>query len=176
MEPINIDEKEIEQLIKPINNYYVKNKDLLVEIAILQETKKFSPQLGKYIFSIVEGLSHRPNFNGYTYIDDMRSEAHVAVIRGLKNFKLEKSSNPFSYITQIAWNAFIAHINKEKRKAKTKKHLFDLKEEIQETDAMKAIDYSTYASYEITVLPEDRIFIEQEIDYPDDEENLNYKD
>ena len=64
------------------NNYYVKNKDLLVEIEKLQQTNQFSDTLGKYIIQIVNGLSHRPNFNGYTYIEDMKSEAHVAIIKG----------------------------------------------------------------------------------------------
>jgi hypothetical protein len=93
------------QLLEPEKtkiNYYVKNKDLLIEIEKLQETNVFSDTLGRYIIRIVNGLSHRPNFSGYTYIEDMKSEAHVAIIKGLRNFNLEKSSNPFAYITQIA--------------------------------------------------------------------------
>jgi hypothetical protein len=83
-------------------NYYVKNKDLIIEIEKLKSTNVFSDTLGKYIIQIVNGLSHRPNFNGYTYLEDMKSDAHVAIIKGLRNFDLEKSNNPFAYITQIA--------------------------------------------------------------------------
>lgn len=130
-------------------NYYVKNKDLLIEIEKLHNTNEFSDTLGRYILKIVNGLSHRPNFNGYTYIEDMKSEAHVAIIKGLRNFNPEKSNNPFAYITQIAWNAFIAFIGNEKKKSKTKKRLFDLKEVIQEDDSMCAINYSHYCEIEI---------------------------
>ena len=130
-------------------NYYVKNKDLIIEIERLKETNVFSDQLGKYILQIVNGLSHRPNFNGYTYLEDMKSDAHVAIIKGLRNFNLEKSNNPFAYITQIAWNAFIAFIGNEKKKSKTKKRLFDLKEIIQEDDSMSAINYSYYCEIEV---------------------------
>lgn len=140
---------EIKEVEQKKTNYYVKNKDLIIEIQKLQETNIFSDTLGKYIIQIVNGLSHRPNFNGYSYLDDMKSEAHVAIIKGLKNFNLEKSNNPFAYITQIAWNAFIAFIGHEKKKSKTKKRLFDLKEIIQEDDSMNAINYSYYCEMEI---------------------------
>lgn len=134
-------------------NYYVKNKDLLIEIRKMNETGVFNDTLGKYVLQIVNGLSHRPNFNGYTYIDEMRSEATLAVVKGLKNFNLEKYDNPFAYITQIAWHAFIAYINKEKTKSKTKQRLFDLKEKIEDDFdefSIKAIDYSLLAGVLIT--------------------------
>lgn len=134
-----------DELIKPVN-YYVKNKDLLVEIKILKDTEVFTEQLGRYVIKIINGLSHRPNFNGYTYIDEMRSEATLAVVKGLKNFNPEKYDNPFAYITQISWNAFIGYINKEKIKSKTKNRLFDLKDSLdQQCIELGAIDYSPMA-------------------------------
>ena len=126
------------------DSYYVKNVDLLKEIVILKETGEFTNQLGKYIIKIVNGLSLRPNFCGYTYIDDMRSEAILSIVKGIKNFDLEKYSNPFAYITQIAWNAFVFFINKEKKKSKVKGRIFDLKDSFEkEFYELKAIDYST---------------------------------
>ena len=126
------------------DSYYVKNVDLLKEIVILKETGEFTNQLGKYIIKIVNGLSHRPNFCGYTYIDDMRSEAILSIVKGIKNFDLEKYSNPFAYITQIAWNAFVFFINKEKKKSKVKGRIFDLKDSFEkEFYELKAVDYST---------------------------------
>lgn len=135
-----------DELTKPVN-YYVKNKDLLVEIKILKDTQVFTEQLGRYAIKIVNGLSHRPNFNWYTYIDEMRSEALLAVVKGLKNFDPERYDNPFAYITQISWNAFIGYINKEKTKSKTKNRLFDLKDSLdQRCIELGAIDYSPMAS------------------------------
>lgn len=137
-------------------NYYVKNKDLLIEIKKMNETGIFNDALGRYVIQIVNGLSHRPNFNGYTYIDEMRSEAILAVVKGLKNFNAEKYDNPFAYITQIAWHAFIAFINKEKTKSKTKKRLYELKEKIEDNFdefSIKAIDYSILAG--VIVISED---------------------
>lgn len=129
-------------------NYYVKNKDLMIEIQKLKDTNVFPEKLGMYIMQIVDGLSHRPNFNGYTYLDEMKSEALLAVVKGIRNFDPYKYNNPFAYITQIAWNAFIAYINKEKTKSKTKNRLFDLKEKIEDEygeNMLQAIDYSPLA-------------------------------
>jgi len=36
-------------------------------------------------------------------------------IYSIDNFDPEKSNNPFAYFTQIAWNAFIRRIQKEKK-------------------------------------------------------------
>lgn len=131
-------------MAKKPNNYYVKNKDLLIEISIYKQTEIFHNKLGSMILQIVDGLAHRPNFYGYTYIEDMKSEAHLAILKGLKNFDPNKSSNPFAYITQIGWNAFIAFINKEKKKSKIKNRLFDLQHIILEEDDMSALNYSNY--------------------------------
>jgi DNA-directed RNA polymerase specialized sigma24 family protein len=38
-------------------------------------------------------------------------------IYSIDNFDPEKSNNPFAYFTQIAWNAFIRRIQKEKKQS-----------------------------------------------------------
>lgn len=134
------------------NNYYVKNKDLIWEIQEMRRTGKMSNTLGGYILRIVDGIGYRPNFCGYTYLDEMKSEAIIAVIKGIGNFDCERG-NAFAYITQIAWNAFVACINKEKRKSKTKNTLFDVRMLIEDEygeNNTTAIDYSQYAKIEIS--------------------------
>ena len=37
------------------------------------------------------------------------------LFRSVDNFNPEKTDNPFAYFTQIAWNAFIRRIHKEKK-------------------------------------------------------------
>lgn len=109
-------------------SYYVKNKDLLDEIIKYKSTfkidkdgnkipgtGKMSDTLGQMIVKIVNGLSQKPNFYGYTFKDDMRSEALLTVLKYLHNFNEEKSSNPFAYITQIAFNSYRRLYNKAKK-------------------------------------------------------------
>lgn len=132
------------------HNYYVKNADLMKEIWYLLDTGVITEQLGEYIIQIVDGLSKKPNFYSYTYKEEMKSDAQVAIIKGLHNFDPHKYEypNPFSYITMIAWNAFVNVINKEKRKSNTLSKLYDKKEEIlKEVDRESpTIDYEKYAN------------------------------
>lgn len=109
---------------KEKNTHYVSNKkfyDLLVEY--LDERKKAEqngkpvPQIpneiGRKIKLIAERLARRPNFSGYTYKDEMISDAIENCIMYLHCFDPEKSKNPFAYFTQFCYYAFIRRIKRE---------------------------------------------------------------
>lgn len=137
--------------IKPkrVRTHYVTNKDLLEEISKFKESGKLSPALGKMILAIATNLGTKPNFSGYTWLDDMIGDAVFTVVKYLKNFNPEKSSNPFAYITQIVYNAFINYINKEKRHSYIKDALFEHGEESDLGDpgqgyVSRAINYENF--------------------------------
>ena len=58
------------------------------------------------LLTIANKYSSKSNFYGYTWKDDMVSEAVCTCIRYLRNFNPEKSTNAFAYVTQIIKNAF----------------------------------------------------------------------
>lgn len=107
--------------------HYVNNKDLyeaLVEYKRLcaeaRVSEKPQPQVTRYIGScimkIADKLSHRPNFINYSYRDEMISDAIDNMINyGVDKFDPSKSTNPFAYFTQIAFNAFRLRLQKEKK-------------------------------------------------------------
>ena len=64
---------------------------------------------------IAERLSLRPNFVNYTFRDEMISDGIENCVQSAHNFNPERSSNPFSYFTQIIYFAFIRRIQKEKK-------------------------------------------------------------
>jgi len=64
---------------------------------------------------ICQRLSFRPNFSGYSYKDEMVSDAIENSILYIRKFKPEKSNNPFSYFTTVAYFSFLRRINKEKK-------------------------------------------------------------
>lgn len=68
-------------------------------------------------YKIVKGMASKRNFSGYTYIEDMKSEALEHCVKYADRFNIEKSQNAFAYFSQIAFNAFIQLINKEKKYA-----------------------------------------------------------
>ena len=45
----------------------------------------------------------------------MISDALVDCVAAINNFDPERTNNPFAYFTQIAWNACIRRIQKEKK-------------------------------------------------------------
>jgi len=71
--------------------------------------------IGECFLLIAERLALRNNFSAYTYIDEMKSDAVENCIMYIRNFKPEKSKNPFAYFTTFSVYAFIRRIEKEKR-------------------------------------------------------------
>ena len=72
-------------------------------------------ELVKMIMMLVEKYATRANWRGYTYIDDMKSEATISLLNGTLKFKPEVSQNPFGYMTQIVTHSFITTLEKEKK-------------------------------------------------------------
>ena len=76
---------------------------------------KIPDYVAESIFLIANHLSYRPNFLGYTYREDMICDAIENCLSYIHYFNPEKSQNPFAYITQICWYAFLRRIKLEKR-------------------------------------------------------------
>lgn len=101
------------------------------------------------IVKIATGLSQKPNFSGYTWVEDMRAEAILTVVKYLRNFNPEKSSNPFAYVTTICTNAFRGYIMKQRKNTVIKNQLFEHRDCFSvggiDDCVGTAIDYSSYA-------------------------------
>jgi hypothetical protein len=111
--------------------HYVNNKDLYAamvtykeKVKLAEEQKKPLPVVPDYVgvcfMLICEKLSTKPNFMGYSYRDEMIADGIENCIAAAHSFDPSKSNNPFAYFTQIAWNAFIRRIQKEKKQAYVK--------------------------------------------------------
>lgn len=77
---------------------------------------------------ICEGLSHKPNFIGYTYREEMVMDAVENCLRAIRNYNIKNATrtgkpNSFGYFTQIAYRAFIRRIDKENKQLKLKNKL-----------------------------------------------------
>lgn len=76
--------------------------------------------IAECFLKIAEHLSHRPNFINYNYRDDMIGDGVENCLLYAHNFDSTKSSNPFSYFTQIIYYAFLRRIEKEKKQSYVK--------------------------------------------------------
>jgi DNA-directed RNA polymerase specialized sigma24 family protein len=106
-------------------NYYVDPVEFKESLWKYYETDILTDDLAENIKKIAYGLSYNKSFREYTYREDMIGDALIKMYSALKRkkysfkakskFHEDKQSNPFSYFTQIAFNAFINRIKHEKR-------------------------------------------------------------
>lgn len=112
---------------KPRAVHYVNNKQMYetmkVYIEAVNEAEKNNkplPRIPEYIGDCIKlicnKLSLKYQFSGYTqqWKEEMISDGMENCIMAINNFDPNKSNNPFAYFTQIAWNAFIRRIKREK--------------------------------------------------------------
>ena len=115
-------------------SHYVNNADFLkaikeyrTKVAEAKKTGNPKPQVSNYIgeciLKIANHLSYKPNFINYSYRDEMISDGIENCFQYIDNFDPEKSSNPFSYFTQIIYYAFLRRITKEKKQSYIKNQL-----------------------------------------------------
>jgi len=108
--------------------HYVNNAEMLEAIKIykakLKEAKeneiehpRIPEYLGECILKIATRLSHKANFINYSYRDDMILDGIENCMICMNSFDPEKSSNPFSYFTQVIYFAFLRRIAKEKKQS-----------------------------------------------------------
>lgn len=133
------------------DNKYITNEDLLPEIYKYRRTGKVSEELGGMLLLIAENVANKGNFHGYTWKQDMVSEALLTVIRYIHNFdpiRYEKP-NPFAYLTTIISRAFLTYIAKQKKHSHIKDVCYNNCDllEVDEKDELclgnqKGIDYT----------------------------------
>jgi hypothetical protein len=121
--------------------HYVNNKefstavvDYVTSVNEAREKMEDEPIITEYIgtcfLKIAEGLSHKPNFVGYTYREEMVMDAVENCIKAIMNYDVKKATrtglpNAFAYFTQISYYAFLRRIAKEKKHQDIKEKYMD---------------------------------------------------
>lgn len=137
--------------------HYVNNAEMLeaiksfrAEIELARIEGKPEPRipeyLGECILKIANRLSRKANFVNYSYREDMVLDGIENCMSCIQSFDPEKSSNPFSYFTQVIYYAFLRRIAKEKKQSYIKGKLiqdmcfesFELQEHDDDADFKNA--------------------------------------
>ena len=121
--------------------HYVNNKlfsqsvvDYVTSVNEARDKTEDEPIITEYIgtcfLKIAEGLSHKPNFVGYTYREEMVMDAVENCIKAIMNYDVKKATrtglpNAFAYFTQITYYAFLRRIAKEKKQQEIKERYID---------------------------------------------------
>jgi len=96
--------------------FYVDPKNFDTKILEYYESGVLSDELAEMVSKIAHKLSYAPNFINYSYREEMVGDGVIRMFKALmsKKYNHAKGTNPFSYFTRIAFNAFRNRIKKEK--------------------------------------------------------------
>lgn len=137
---------------------YINNKEFYSLICDFKEKCKeadandlplprIPEKIGQCFIMIATRLSNKGNFVGYTYKDEMISDALENCITAIHSFNPEKSKNPFAYFTQIIWFAFLRRIEKEKKQTYVKYKA--LEQLVVSSDLMDEEGGNGYSNYDL---------------------------
>lgn len=111
--------------------HFIKNEDFIEKLVERQAINRerveqgleliiVSKYLAERMFMLSDALSKRHNFIGYSFREDMVSDAVVDCIKYIDKWTLDKGDNPFAYFNQICFYAFLRYIQSEKKQAYVK--------------------------------------------------------
>lgn len=113
-----IKDKPIEKIKKTSlkEKFYVEPKKFDEEIMNYYDTGVMTNELAEMVSKISHKLSYASNFINYSYREEMVGDGIIRMMKALisQKYNREKGTNPFSYFTRIAFNAFRNRIKKEK--------------------------------------------------------------
>lgn len=110
-------------------------------------TPRIPESIGNCFVMIATKLASKGNFVGYTYKDEMISDALENCVVAVHSFNPEKSNNPFAYFTQIIWYAFLRRIEKEKKQTYVK---YKSLENLMVDNSLSDEEGDAYANFDIT--------------------------
>jgi DNA-directed RNA polymerase specialized sigma subunit len=114
-----------------VKNNYVDNKTLytaIVKYKTLQQDAlesgspppRMPDTIGLAIMEMSRRMATKSNFSGYSFREDMVSDAIENGVSAIESFNPDKSDNPFGYLAITIYYAFLRRIQKEKRNLYTK--------------------------------------------------------
>lgn len=110
---------------------YVNGKALFAELSIYHKlyteaTEKgeakpqISDTIAHAIIQIATRMANSWNFVGYTYKDEMISDAILKCYEKIHRFDPSISDNSFGFVSQVTWNSFINRIKEEQKQSSVK--------------------------------------------------------
>lgn len=108
----------------PKGKHYVTNKEMIAELQKLAKTGVISERLHLIFYQMAEQIGTKGRFSGYTWIEDMVSDAYLKCCVVAHKFNAERS-NPFGYFTTVIIHYFWDALAGEKKQKNIKDRLRD---------------------------------------------------
>ena len=97
------------------SRYYIDKAAYTEELCKFIKTGIATERLGELFKMHVDHYASGASFKNYTYIDEMKSDALLFLLKYSKSFDIKKGRDAFAYCTTIIHNAFLQSINREKK-------------------------------------------------------------
>ena len=122
--------------------HYINNKEFHNEMVAWLDSgvPKIPDCLARKFLLLVERYGNSAGWRNYTWLDEMKGDAIIDILRYAKNYNPEKYQNPLAYFTQYAWSAFVRRMYKEE------KNYLDRLKYIQNSIMLDDIDSTSDAS------------------------------
>lgn len=98
-----------------LNIKFIKNEDLLFELEEFSKNQFISEKLHVLLYNLAKNISSRGNWAGYTWKEDMVSDAYLKCLHSLDKFDINKSRKPFSFFSIIIFRYYIDYIKRFKK-------------------------------------------------------------
>lgn len=134
--------RKLDQRAKRGENYIdnQKFKDALREWKVAREASTDHVVMPRYVGEsiklIAQRMATRPNFSGYSFIDDMVGDAIVICVKYADRFDPDRGTSALGYFSQCVWMSFLGRIKKEKDQNRIKREM------------VKFFDVETYSTQE----------------------------
>jgi hypothetical protein len=109
---------------KKKSKYYVKNRDMYEALVLMKETGVIGEDLHLMFYKMAKAVGTKPRFSGYTWIEDMVSDAYLKCCNVAGKFDLEKK-NPFGYFTTVIIHYFWDALQGENKQKNIKARIRD---------------------------------------------------
>lgn len=118
----------------PKSQHFVDNVEMLLEIKKSKARLADKPELGPaaitralldMLILMVDKYATKGNWNGYSYLEDMKSDAKLNLYLKWHRFDETKYDNPFAFYTQVIYHCFIGTLTREKKQRKIRDMLIE---------------------------------------------------
>lgn len=136
--PKSVADRHVKVNFPPFQHWKFDDKDNLICVGkshwqggmqnghFANEHGRITNKLAMMFMKLADRYSSRSNWRGYTYVDEMRSQALVQLSQIGLQFDESKSENPFAYYTAAITNSFTRILNIEKKNQNIRDDLLEL--------------------------------------------------
>ena len=118
------------------SRYYIDIAEYTQEVIKFKKTERASERLGELWKLHVDKCASSASFKNYTFLDEMKGEALLFLVKYSKSFNPDKQlksgmkPDAFKYCTTMIHRAFIQVIHKQKRHSELKDKFIKLHQKI----------------------------------------------